>query len=106
MSGFMSRIIGKTEGVATVNANVFGKPAALRQEVNVVSRHDTDRGVSNLPGNLRFLQERMPAEARVFLESIARRDMTHAMSEQPTQVTDLLLERRRGRVGIVFRVEQ
>ncbi len=37
MSGFMGRIIGKTERMATVNADVLGEAASFRQEVDEVA---------------------------------------------------------------------
>src|SRR5687768_125318 len=37
MSGFMGRIIGKTERMATVNADVLGESASFRQELDEVA---------------------------------------------------------------------
>jgi hypothetical protein len=46
------------------------------------------------------------AEAGVFLEPVARRDVPRAVAEQAAQVTNLFLEGRRRRVRIVFGLEQ
>jgi hypothetical protein len=94
MSGFMGRIIGKTERMATVNADVLRESASLRQEVDEVAENHADRGMPDLAPHLRLLQERVTAEAGVLLESVARRDVARAMSEQTAEVADLLLERR------------
>ena len=48
----------------------------------------------------------MAAEARVFLEPVARRDEAGPMPEQPAQVAHLFLEGRRRRVRIVLRIKQ
>lgn len=48
----------------------------------------------------------MPTEAGVFLESIPRRHMPHAVAVHPAQVTHLLLERGGPRVRIVIRRKQ
>jgi len=45
MSGFMGRIIGKTERMATVNADVLGEAASFRQEVDEVAGNDADCGM-------------------------------------------------------------
>jgi hypothetical protein len=106
MSGFMSRIIGKTERMPTIHAHIFGKTAALRQKVDEVARNDADGGMANPAPHLDLLQERMTAEAGVLLESVARRDVARAMSEQTAEVADLLLEGRRRRIRIALRIEQ
>jgi len=46
------------------------------------------------------------AEAGVFLEAVARRDVARAVAEQAAEVAHLLLERRRRRIRIVLRLEQ
>jgi len=102
----MGRIIGKAERVSTVLTDVLGKPAAFGQEVDVVPEDDANGGMADLPGHLHLLQERMPAEARVLLEPVARRDVARAMAEQAAEVAHLLLERRRRRIRIVLRLEQ
>jgi hypothetical protein len=51
-------------------------------------------------------EERMSAEAGVLLESVTRRDVPHLVPEESAQVTHLLPERRRGRIGIVLGIEQ
>jgi hypothetical protein len=61
--------------------------------------------MADLAPHLRLLQERMPAEAGVLLESVTGRDVARAMAEQPAQVAHLLLERRRRRIRIVLGVE-
>ena len=48
----------------------------------------------------------MPAEARIFLEAVAGRDVAHAMAEQAAKVANLLLERRPRGIRILVRVEQ
>jgi hypothetical protein len=106
MSGFMGRIIGKTERMPTILANVLGEPAPLGQEMDVVAEDDANGGMPDVPGNRRLLQKRMAAETRVLLESIARRHVTNAVAEQTAQVAHLLLERRRRRIRIALGVEQ
>src|SRR6188474_2940436 len=59
MSGFMGRIIGKTERMATVNADVLRESASLRQEVDEVAENHADRGMPDLAPHLRLLQERV-----------------------------------------------
>jgi len=90
----MGRIIGKTERMATVNADILRESASLRQEVDEVAENHADRGMPDLAAHLRLLQERVTAEASVLLESVARRDVARAMSEQTAEVAYLLLERR------------
>jgi hypothetical protein len=51
-------------------------------------------------------EERMPAEAGVLLEPVARRDVPHLVPENAAQVSHLLPERRRCRIGIVLGIEQ
>jgi hypothetical protein len=46
------------------------------------------------------------AEAGVFLEAVACRDVARAMAEQAAEVAHLLLERRRRCIRIVLRLEQ
>jgi hypothetical protein len=106
MSGFMGRIIGKTERMPTILTDVLGEPAPFGQEVNVVAEDHANRGMPDVPGHRRFLQERVPAEARVLLESIARRHVTNAVAEQAAKVADFLLERRRRRIRIALGIEQ
>ena len=48
----------------------------------------------------------MAAEARVFLEAVARRNEAGAVAKQPAQVAHLFLEGLRRRVRIVVGVEQ
>jgi hypothetical protein len=108
MSGFIRRIIGKTERMPTINAHVLREPGAAGQEVDKVPRRHADRGMANC---LHFssacaLEERMPAETRILLESVARRDVTRTVSEHAAQVTHFFLERRRRRVRIVLGLEQ
>jgi len=102
----MGRIIGKTERMATVNADVLGEAASFRQEVDEVAGNDADRGMPDLAPHLRLLQEGVTAEAGVLLESVARRDVSRAVTEETAEVAHLLLERRRRRIRIVLRIEQ
>ena len=60
----------------------------------------------DLAPHLCLLQERVTAEARVLLESVARRDVARAMAEQAAQVAHFFLEGRRRRIGIVLGVEE
>ena len=106
MSGFMGRIIGKTERMPTILTDVLGKAAPLGQEVDVVAEDHANRGMPDAPGHRRLLQERVAAETRVLLEAVARRDVARAMAEQAAQVAHLLLERRRRRIRIALRIEQ
>jgi hypothetical protein len=62
--------------------------------------------MTDLAPHLRLFQERVTAEARVLLESVACRDVARAMAEQAAEVAHLLLERRRRRIRIVLRFEQ
>jgi len=96
----MGRIIGKTERMATVNADVLGEAASFRQEVDEVAGNDADRGMPDLAPHLRLLQEGVTAE------SVARRDVSRAVTEETAEVAHLLLERRRRRIRIVLRIEQ
>jgi hypothetical protein len=43
MSGFIPRIISKTEGMPTVNAYVFREAAAFGEEVDEVAGNHADR---------------------------------------------------------------
>jgi len=102
----MGRIIGKTERMPTILADVLGEPASLGQEVDVVTEGDANGGMPDVAPDSRLLQERMAAEAGVLLESVARRDVARAMAEQAAKVAHLFLERRRRRIGIALRVEE
>jgi hypothetical protein len=107
MSGFMRRIIGReAKRVSTVLADVLRISGPFGQEMNEVARDHADGRMADLPHLRLALEKRMPAEAGIFLEPISRRHMADSMSEQPAQVADLLLERRRGRIRVVLRVEQ
>ena len=64
------------------------------------------RILSSASDRRRVLEERVAAEACVFLEAVARRHVSYAVAEQPAQVAHLLLERGGRRIGIVLRVEQ
>jgi hypothetical protein len=61
---------------------------------------------AGLKTRLYVLQKRMAAEARVLLESVARRHVTNAVAEQTAEVAHLFLERRRRRIRIALRIEQ
>jgi len=102
----MGRIIGKTERMATVNADVLGEAASFRQEVDEVAGNDADCGMPDLAPHLRLLEEGVTAEARVLLESVAHRDVARAVAEEAAEVAHFLLERRRRRIRIVLGLEQ
>jgi hypothetical protein len=55
---------------------------------------------------LRRIEERVAAEARIFLKAVPRRDEPGAMTEQPASIAHLLLERRRRRIRIAPGIEQ
>jgi hypothetical protein len=48
MSGFIRRIIGKTERMATVHADVFREAAPLRQEMDEVAGNHADCRMADL----------------------------------------------------------
>jgi hypothetical protein len=62
--------------------------------------------MANPAPHLSPLEERVAAEARIFLEAVTRRDEPGAMTEQPAQIANLLLERRRRQVRVVLGLEQ
>ena len=62
--------------------------------------------MADLPPHLNVHEECVAAEARVFLEPVARRDVTDAVAEQPAEVAHLFLEGWRRRIRIVFGVEE
>src|SRR5688500_17015560 len=72
MSGFMGRIIGKTEGMPAIQAHVLGVAPAPGQELDEVPRNHANRGVADdlriarrhAFGLVDLLEERMPAKAR------------------------------------------
>jgi hypothetical protein len=91
MSGFIRRIIGKTERMPTVLTDVLRESASFGQKMDEVPGNhanrrmpdDAFRGVWRQ--TLRFvdlLQKRVPAETRVLFEPISRRHMADAMAEQ------------------------
>jgi hypothetical protein len=111
MSGFIPRIIGKAERVSTVLADVLGKPASLRQEMDVMARDYADRRMADLADAagrrlLDVFQEGVTAEAGVLFKSVARRHVTNTVTEEPAEVAHLLLERWRRRIRIPPGVEQ
>jgi hypothetical protein len=55
---------------------------------------------------LDVLQEGVTAKARVLFESVASRDVTDAVAEEPAEVAHLLLEVRRRRVRVALGVEE
>jgi hypothetical protein len=48
MSGFMGRIIGKTERMPTILTDVLGKSAPFGEELDVVAEDDADRRMADL----------------------------------------------------------
>jgi hypothetical protein len=106
MSGFIPRIIGKAERVSTVLTDVFGETSPFGQEVDVMARDDAHGRMTDVSLDPGVREERVATETGVFLEAITSGDVAHLVSEHPTQVTDLLFERRRGRVRVVIGEEQ
>jgi hypothetical protein len=90
----MGRIIGKTERMPTISADIFGETAAFGQKVDEVPGNDANRRVADFPRHLTLLEERMPAMARILLEPVARRHVPDAVAEDAAQVAHLLLEGR------------
>lgn len=66
----------------------------------------TDQSQGRVFRPARLLEKRMPAEARVLLEPLARCHVAHAVAEDAAEVPHLFPESRGGRVGIVVGVKQ
>ena len=99
MSGFIAADYRQNRTDARSFDRRIPQTAPLGQKVDEVPGNHADRRMPNdlWRRTFRFVdpfQERMPAETRVLLESVARRHMPDPMPEQPAQVPDLLLERR------------
>ena len=108
--GHMRRT-GKAERMPAVHAHVLGIAASPCQEANEVAGNDADGRMTELADAagrrlLDALQERVTAEACVLLESVASHDVTDAVTEEPAQVSHLLLEVRWCRVRIARAVEE
>jgi hypothetical protein len=78
----------------TISADIFGETAAFGQKVDEVPGNDANRRVADLAGHLGLFEERVPAEAGVLLEPIARRHVADAVAEDAAEVAHLLLEGR------------
>jgi hypothetical protein len=105
-------IIGKTEGMATVAADVFRMAAAAGQVMDDVAETHANHRVSNRRRAIRGSasrgggQKRMPAEARIFLQPIPRRHELRAVAEEAAQVPNLFLEGGGRAIGIVSGVKE